>query len=103
MYVFFAYYGIPEDPATGSGNGYLAGYLVKRRYFGTDQINLRVEQGYEIGRSSLLRLKTKRGWINRYSCGWKSHNGCTGSLRLNKSKGVISRYLIDPHLASSIT
>jgi trans-2,3-dihydro-3-hydroxyanthranilate isomerase len=32
---FFAdYYGVPEDPATGSANGYLAGYLVKHRYFG---------------------------------------------------------------------
>ena len=32
---FFAhYYGVPEDPATGSANGCLAGYLVKHRYFG---------------------------------------------------------------------
>ena len=59
---FFAdYYGIPEDPATGSGNGCLAGYLVKYRYFGKDQIDLKVEQGYEIKRPSLLRLKAKRG------------------------------------------
>ena len=55
---FFAdYYGVPEDPATGSGNGCLAGYLVKHRYFGKDRINIRVEQGYEIGRPSLLLLK----------------------------------------------
>jgi trans-2,3-dihydro-3-hydroxyanthranilate isomerase len=59
---FFAdYYGIPEDPATGSGNGCLAGYLVKHCYFGKDQIDLKVEQGYEIKRPSLLRLKAKRG------------------------------------------
>jgi len=57
---FFAdYYGIPEDPATGSGNGCLAGYLVKYRYFGKDRINIRVEQGYEIGRPSLLLLKAE--------------------------------------------
>lgn len=57
---FFAeYYGIPEDPATGSANGCLAGYLVKHRYFGRDQINIRVEQGYEIGRPSLLLLKAE--------------------------------------------
>jgi trans-2,3-dihydro-3-hydroxyanthranilate isomerase len=31
--VFVDYFGIPEDPATGSGNGCLAGYLVKHRYF----------------------------------------------------------------------
>jgi trans-2,3-dihydro-3-hydroxyanthranilate isomerase len=54
--VFVDYYGIPEDPATGSGNGCLAGYLSKHQYFGTDRVNVRVEQGYEIGRPSLLFL-----------------------------------------------
>jgi trans-2,3-dihydro-3-hydroxyanthranilate isomerase len=55
---FFAeFYGVPEDPATGSANGCLAGYLVKHCYFGKDQIDVRVEQGYEIGRPSLLLLK----------------------------------------------
>lgn len=57
---FFAdHYGIPEDPATGSANGCLAGYLVKHRYFGKDKINIKVEQGYEIGRPSLLLLKAE--------------------------------------------
>jgi len=57
---FFAnYYGIQEDPATGSANGCLAGYLVKHNYFGKDRINIRVEQGYEIGRPSLLLLKAR--------------------------------------------
>ena len=55
---FADYYGVPEDPATGSGNGCLAAYLVKHRYFGSEQIdNIRVEQGYEIGRPSLLVLR----------------------------------------------
>ncbi len=57
--VFVDYYGIPEDPATGSGNGCLAGYLVKCRYFGKDQIDIKVEQGYEIGRPSLLFLRAE--------------------------------------------
>jgi trans-2,3-dihydro-3-hydroxyanthranilate isomerase len=57
--VFADYYGVPEDPATGSANGCLAGYLIKHRYFGKDQIDIRVEQGYEIGRSSLLFLKAQ--------------------------------------------
>jgi trans-2,3-dihydro-3-hydroxyanthranilate isomerase len=57
---FFAdYYGIPEDPATGSGNGCLVGYLMKHHYFNSDSLNLRVEQGYELGRPSLLHLKGK--------------------------------------------
>jgi trans-2,3-dihydro-3-hydroxyanthranilate isomerase len=55
--VFCDYYGVPEDPATGSSNGCLAGYLVKHRYFGSDPIDIRVEQGYEIGRPSLLYLR----------------------------------------------
>jgi trans-2,3-dihydro-3-hydroxyanthranilate isomerase len=66
---FFAdYYGVPEDPATGSANGCLAGYLVKHRYFEKEQINVRVEQGYEIGRPSLLLLKAedREGKIDVY-------------------------------------
>jgi trans-2,3-dihydro-3-hydroxyanthranilate isomerase len=57
--VFVDYYGVPEDPATGSGNGCLAGYLVKHRYFGEDKVNIRSEQGYEIERPSLLLLKAE--------------------------------------------
>jgi len=64
--VFVDYFGIPEDPATGSGNGCLAGYLVKHRYFGKDKIDVRVEQGYEIARRSLiyLRAEDKEGQID---------------------------------------
>ncbi|CAA9427176.1 MAG: Phenazine biosynthesis protein PhzF like [uncultured Rubrobacteraceae bacterium] len=52
--------GIPEDPATGSAAGCLAGYLVEHRYFGADPLEVRVEQGYEIGRPSLLYLRAER-------------------------------------------
>ena len=64
--VFCDYVGISEDPATGSGNGCLAGYLVKNRYFGNDRIDIRVEQGYEISRPSLLylRAENKQGKID---------------------------------------
>ena len=57
--MFADYYGVPEDPATGSANGCLAGYLVKHRYFGKEQIDIKVEQGYEIGRPSLLYLRAE--------------------------------------------
>ena len=58
---FFAdYYGVPEDSATGSANGCLAGYLVEHRYFDTDSIDVRAEQGYEIGRPSLLYLRAEK-------------------------------------------
>jgi trans-2,3-dihydro-3-hydroxyanthranilate isomerase len=57
--VFVDMFGIPEDPATGSANGCLAGYLSHYHFFGNDQVNARVEQGYEIGRPSLLQLKAE--------------------------------------------
>ena len=58
--VFAHSLGIPEDPATGSANGCLAGYLVEYDYCGEAKIDVRVEQGYEIGRPSLLLLKAQR-------------------------------------------
>jgi trans-2,3-dihydro-3-hydroxyanthranilate isomerase len=58
--MFADYLGVPEDPATGSANGCLAGYLVEHNYFGKEVIDIRVEQGYEIGRPSLLLLKAEK-------------------------------------------
>lgn len=52
--------GMPEDPATGSAAGCLAGYLVEHRYLGTESVDVRLEQGYEIGRPSLLYLRADR-------------------------------------------
>jgi trans-2,3-dihydro-3-hydroxyanthranilate isomerase len=58
--VFAHSLGIPEDPATGSANGCLAGYLVEYSYFGNDSIDVKVEQGYEIDRPSLLLLQSQK-------------------------------------------
>jgi trans-2,3-dihydro-3-hydroxyanthranilate isomerase len=52
--------GVPEDPATGSAAGCLAAYLLEHSYLGTDSIDVQVEQGYEIGRPSLLYLQATR-------------------------------------------
>lgn len=57
--VFTDYLGIPEDPATGSANGCLAGYLAHYRYFGSSAVDARVEQGYQVGRKSLLLLHSE--------------------------------------------
>ena len=51
--------GVPEDPATGSANGCLGGYLVKNRYFGTPKIDIQNEQGIEINRPSLIHIKAE--------------------------------------------
>ncbi len=57
---FVHLHGIPEDPATGAANGDLAGWLVKHRYIGNQRINVRVEQGYEINRPSLILLDAQQ-------------------------------------------
>lgn len=57
--VFVDIFGIPEDPATGSANGCLAGYLLKHNYLKSKKIDIKVEQGYEIQRESLIHLKAE--------------------------------------------
>jgi len=58
--MFADYLGVPEDPSTSSAKGCLAGYLVQYAYFGEEVVDVRVEQGYEIGRPSLLLLKAQK-------------------------------------------
>lgn len=53
--------GVPEDPATGSSNGSLAGYLSHYKYFESPDVEATVEQGYEIDRPSLLYLEARGG------------------------------------------
>jgi trans-2,3-dihydro-3-hydroxyanthranilate isomerase len=57
--VFPLAFGIAEDPATGSGNGCLGAYLVKHRYFGSDSLDIQVGQGYEIGRPSVVHIRSR--------------------------------------------
>lgn len=57
--VFVPSLGVPEDPATGSANGCLAGYLSRHRVLGSAEVEARAEQGWEIGRPSLLRLRAR--------------------------------------------
>ena len=52
--------GYLEDPATGSANGNLAGYLLEHNFFNSNEINYRVEQGAFIDRPSLLKIKAKK-------------------------------------------
>jgi trans-2,3-dihydro-3-hydroxyanthranilate isomerase len=52
--------GYPEDAATGSANGNLAAYLLEHDYFGKCAISYTVEQGYEMGRPSLLQVAAEK-------------------------------------------
>lgn len=58
--VFADWAGVPEDPATGSAAGCLAGWLLERGYLGHGPVAATVEQGYELGRPSRLRLRAER-------------------------------------------
>ncbi|MCY3572732.1 MAG: PhzF family phenazine biosynthesis protein [Chloroflexi bacterium] len=53
-------YGAPEDPATGSAGGCIAAYMLEYGYFAESELRLRAEQGYQIGRPSLLHLRAQR-------------------------------------------
>ena len=49
--------GVPEDPATGSAVAALGGYLATRPSQGDGLLKRTVEQGFEMGRPSLLYLE----------------------------------------------
>jgi trans-2,3-dihydro-3-hydroxyanthranilate isomerase len=56
--MFFTAGGVREDPATGSATACLGAYLLA--HTGRD-VALRIAQGVEMGRPSLLRLDTRQG------------------------------------------
>jgi len=58
--VFAPLVNVHEDPATGSANSCLAGYLVRHGYFGEGPVDIKVEQGYEMGRPSKLHLRARQ-------------------------------------------
>jgi len=58
--VFTDYYGVPEDPATGSANGALAAYLCQHQVLGSDRVEASVSQGTQIRRPSRLFLRARR-------------------------------------------
>jgi trans-2,3-dihydro-3-hydroxyanthranilate isomerase len=71
--------GIVEDPATGSGNGCLAAYLVKHSYLGSNEVEAVVGQGYEMGRPSRLFLRAgPEGNGIRVEVGGKVHQVAEG-------------------------
>lgn len=49
-----------EDPATGSANGDLAGYMLQHNYFGSQDVSYTVYQGEDMGRTSILHVHAAR-------------------------------------------
>ena len=58
--MFAPLYGVPEDPATGSGNCALAGMLASLRPETDLTLQLRIAQGIEMGRPSLLEAAAEK-------------------------------------------
>jgi trans-2,3-dihydro-3-hydroxyanthranilate isomerase len=69
--MFAPLYGVPEDPATGSANVALAGLLASLRPEPDLKFDLRIGQGIDMGRPSLLEAgaEKKNGKITSLSIG----------------------------------
>src|SRR5690606_21287476 len=58
--VYVPGFSVPEDPATGSANACLAGYLALRAPERDAHFRWTVDQGVEMGRPSRLRLEADK-------------------------------------------
>ena len=56
--MFAPEFGIVEDPATGSAAAALAGYLARRSWHKEGTLRWTIEQGFEMGRPSIIHLET---------------------------------------------
>jgi trans-2,3-dihydro-3-hydroxyanthranilate isomerase len=82
--MFAPLYGVPEDPATGSGNVALAGLLASLRPETDLTLNLRIGQGIDMGRPSLLEASAekKNGKVTALSIGGRCVPMMRGVLTL---------------------
>ena len=62
---FFEAHGVREDPATGNGAAFLGAYLLEHRFFPGSGLSVRIEQGYEIRRPSLVMLRARMVYGSR--------------------------------------
>jgi trans-2,3-dihydro-3-hydroxyanthranilate isomerase len=54
---FFEAHGVREDPATGNGAAFFGAYLLKHKILPYSDLFVRIEQGYEVHRPSLIMLR----------------------------------------------
>lgn len=75
---------VPEDPATGSAVVGLGGYLASRDARRDGTLRWRVEQGFEMGRPSILDLEVDKraGAITAVRVGGGTVMVCEGSMEL---------------------
>jgi len=82
--MFAPLYGIPEDPATGSANAALAGLLASLRSETDLTLQLRIAQGVDMGRPSVLEAAAEKrnGRITEMRIGGRCVAMMRGSLEL---------------------
>ncbi|MBA3340135.1 MAG: PhzF family phenazine biosynthesis protein [Geodermatophilaceae bacterium] len=75
---------VPEDPATGSACAALAGYLAARSTARDGTLAWRVEQGFEMGRPSLLEVEcdVAAGVVAAVRVGGSSVLVCDGTMEI---------------------
>ena len=76
--------GVPEDPATGSAAVALGGYLARRDPRRDGTLTWRVEQGFEMGRPSILDVEVEKagGMVTAARVGGATVVVCEGRMRL---------------------
>ena len=57
---FFEAHGVREDPATGNGAAFLGTYLWEHGLLPQTGFSVRIEQGHEVGRPSLIMLRGQK-------------------------------------------
>lgn len=77
---------VPEDPATGSACAALGGYLAARTPPGDGTLRWVVEQGYEMGRPSLIEVEADRqaNRVTAVRVGGASVLVCEGTINANR-------------------
>ncbi len=82
--MFAPLYGVPEDPATGSANVALVGLLASLRPERDLTLNLRISQGVDMGRPSLLEAMAEKkvDKITALSIGGRCVSMMRGTLQL---------------------
>lgn len=78
--------GVPEDPATGSAAVGLGGYLAARDPRFDAKLRWVVEQGFEMGRPSILQVEVEKqaGKITAVRVGGQSVVVCEGRMQLTQ-------------------
>jgi trans-2,3-dihydro-3-hydroxyanthranilate isomerase len=84
--MFAPAFGIAEDPATGSAAAALAGYLAQRSTQRDGTLHWRLEQGFEMGRPSILDIEAdvESGAVTAARVGGSSVLVCEGEMAVER-------------------